>query len=705
MLRRTGEGKKPLKEKILLLYDALLKSEDVLKENPNFWDEIFLLRTNAEYLEKKFEAFSTKDMIGFKASLNVFFAKCCDYILSDNTIRMINALQTLICLFRSTLTHNTKSLGVELPNLLMENCEIQMQLLLRSLAALLSNTPLREKDQSGGDEDEEKEEEEGDDCVTDDDDDDVQEYPSILKSLSLQLLLTITCLNHNLIENPFIDFLMIEEQRIEQAMFGILVDPSERSKHGSNVLLLLTLLANYRKYESTNPYIMKVSVLDDELALNGFASTISFTLAAFNRQFVSKQEESRSTGLFSTITNMVGSMFIGDSDEQKQLIKTNESVLLALYEAVHLNRNFISVLTHSHTDALIGTPPTTPKFDGSTPNTPTNDLPMSIGTTNNVLCTFIQYTSIVMQDTKMKQNIASAKLCFLILTCITEDQFANSFLHDDNMQFHINIHRMPMRHRKVRASDDGKSRTLACWLFDLTTEFLISHMMKEFPFMQHMRCIGIIHRLMCYQKRCHIRLNYQWKELWSALLTFLKYVISNENNFISHWKAGVFVILTQVLNLFNMFITYGDTFLPSPNSYDELYYEIVRMSQIFESVHALVMKYSTHPEYKEFTYKLANSLINVRSITRHFRPKIDEWSKENNQNSLTEEEVLDVVRSNYDSLTLRLQDNLDNYERYTERPKEAVFFSDLVRSVVQSHHGKNFTYETIDLHQYSSISS
>jgi len=211
--------------------------------------------------------------------------------------------------------------------------------------------------------------------------------------------------------------------------------------------------------------------------------------------------------------------------------------------------------------------------------------------------------------------------------------------------------------------------------------------------------------LMCYQKRCHIRLNYQWKELWSALLTFLKYVISNENNFISHWKAGVFVILTQVLNLFNMFITYGDTFLPSPNSYDELYYEIVRMSQIFESVHALVMKYSTHPEYKEFTYKLANSLINVRSITRHFRPKIDEWSKENNQNSLTEEEVLDVVRSNYDSLTLRLQDNLDNYERYTERPKEAVFFSDLVRSVVQSHHGKNFTYETIDLHQYSSISS
>jgi hypothetical protein len=28
--------------------------------------------------------------------------------------------------------------------------------------------------------------------------------------------------------------------------------------------------------------------------------------------------------------------------------------------------------------------------------------------------------------------------------------------------------------------------------------------------------------------------------------------------------------------IFNLFITYGDTFLPSPSSYDELYYELVR---------------------------------------------------------------------------------------------------------------------------------
>lgn len=38
------------------------------------------------------------------------------------------------------------------------------------------------------------------------------------------------------------------------------------------------------------------------------------------------------------------------------------------------------------------------------------------------------------------------------------------------------------------------------------------------------------------------------------------------------------------MNIFNLFITYGDTFLSTPSSYDELYYEIMRMHQVSELV-------------------------------------------------------------------------------------------------------------------------
>jgi len=45
-------------------------------------------------------------------------------------------------------------------------------------------------------------------------------------------------------------------------------------------------------------------------------------------------------------------------------------------------------------------------------------------------------------------------------------------------------------------------------------------------------------------------------------------------------------------------------------------------------------------------------------------------------------QILEVVRSHYDSLTLKLHDSLDTYERYAERAPVAAFLSTILRSVV-----------------------
>ena len=67
-----------------------------------------------------------------------------------------------------------------------------------------------------------------------------------------------------------------------------------------------------------------------------------------------------------------------------------------------------------------------------------------------------------------------------------------------------------------------------------------------------------------------------------------------------------------------------------------------------------------------------------RSILSHFTPKIDAWSAANHVSSLTEQQVLEIVRSNYETLTLKLEDDLDQYERYVEKPVEVNYFSALV---------------------------
>nr|CAG6019250.1 unnamed protein product [Menidia menidia] len=467
-----------------------------------------------------------------------------------------------------------------------------------------------------------------------------------------------------------------------------------------------------------------------------------FLLPIHLRQYKDKEEEHQG-GFFSTLTSMVGSMFIADADE-KLSVQTNEAILLALYEAVHLNRNFITVLAQSHPEIDIAATPPVPT--PTTPTTPLGTTPPSLDMlnnpelpldpnlqTSNLLITFLKYASIVMQDTKDEHRLNSARLCLIILTCIAEvrappprtaprplhtsellcfglfvsqDQYADAFLHDDNMNFRVSLHRMPMRHRKKTVDKNIPSRPLVCAVLDLMVEFIVTHMMKDFPMDLYLRCVQIIHKLLCYQKKCRIRLHYTWRELWSALINLLKFLLSNETTLLA--KHNIFHLALLVVNLFNMFITYGDTFLPTSNSYDELYYEIVRMHQVFDNLYCMVLRVSTNTgQWKEAASKVTHALVNIRAIVNHFNPKIESYAAVNHISQLSEEQVLEVVRSNYDTLTLKLQDGLDQFERYSEQPKEAAFFKELVRSIslnVRKNVSLNTLSQDVLLKEFSTIS-
>lgn len=321
-----------------------------------------------------------------------------------------------------------------------------------------------------------------------------------------------------------------------------------------------------------------------------------------------------------------------------------------------------------------------------------------------------------MQDTKTENGANTVKLSFLILSCIAEDQYANSIMHDVGLTFKVHLHRLPMRHRKLTVDGAAVSEPLVStllgkiliiflllffifvYLTDLLVEFIVSHMMKKFPMELYILCIGVVHRVLCYQKRCRVRINYHWKDLWTALISLLKFLERELSK-----KMNVFDLSVRVVNILNLFITYGDTFLPTPSSYDELYYELIRTHEVFENVYTmsnyfykdcrfltanfccfsfLALKCSCDGEFKDYAQKLNSSLFNIRAIIKHFLPKIDEWLSSSNISTPTEEQILEVVRKNYDSLMLKLQDFLDQYERYSEKPTYTAFFTTMVRSVV-----------------------
>jgi hypothetical protein len=62
-----------------------------------------------------------------------------------------------------------------------------------------------------------------------------------------------------------------------------------RRQHGRDAVLLLTILLQFKKYESENPYVVKLSILDNEMALTGLAAIMSFVFAEYNRLKTEKQ--------------------------------------------------------------------------------------------------------------------------------------------------------------------------------------------------------------------------------------------------------------------------------------------------------------------------------------------------------------------------------------------------------------------------------
>ncbi|KAJ8025947.1 Armadillo-like helical domain-containing protein 3 [Holothuria leucospilota] len=656
LLRQKSNSKMELKEKIIDFYDIFFQGKDPSRENPNFWDEFFLLKANVKYIEGELANLSSEQLFKLKETINNLFYHSVVCLKDEYPIRIINALQTLSALVRGVCMDRLADHGFDVINVLMgfDSAETLLQDMIQSLNSLLVG----------------------------------EDYSVSLKNLTLRFLLVLATITDNVSQNTLMEYMMINS--VFESLITILSNPVSRQEHGYEAILLLAILVNYRKYESANPYIVKLSILDDEVALTGLGWVISSVLTNHNQKFRQNTDDTARGGWFNTLSSMVGNMFVPEAVEVRSRgVEPDNAILLVLYEAVHLNRNFITILAHHHAEPVSPTP-TTPVSPKS-PAVPSaaqkfHYNPTTLEPLVNIQVTFLCYCSIIMQDLKDAQRYSNTKLCLIIISCIAEDQYANSFLHDANLTFRVPLHRAPMRHRKPGTERDVSPRPLACAVLDLMVEFIMSHMMKTLPQELLMMSLGIIHRLMCYQKKCRVRLQYPWKDLWTALISLLKYMLSNESILLP--SQNIFELACKVVNLFNLFITYGDTFLPTAGSYDELYYEIIRMHQVFDNLYSLALRHSTNSgEYKATANKLTNCLVNIRAIVNHFTPKVDSVSAMNSQPSLSADQVLEVVRQNYDTLTLKLQDSLDQYERYAEKPRESAFFTELVRSIILKFRG------------------
>ncbi|CAG2208506.1 Armadillo-like helical domain-containing protein 3 [Mytilus edulis] len=242
LLRRSSSNKMGLKEKVVQIYEIFFRTtkyisgDDPSCDKPNFWDEFFLLKVNIGHIESEFDKLSNESLLGLKDNLNLLFYKAVQALKEENPIRVINALHTLCALIRGVFKKSVGDFGFDVINILIgfDSAETVMQQMVENLNRILT-----------------------------------EEYPVILKLQVLKFLQVLATATDNISQNTLLEYILINS--VFESLIQILGNAALRQILGHDTVLVLTLFIQYRKYESANQYIVKLSILDDELALtNGW---------------------------------------------------------------------------------------------------------------------------------------------------------------------------------------------------------------------------------------------------------------------------------------------------------------------------------------------------------------------------------------------------------------------------------------------------
>ncbi|KJE93802.1 hypothetical protein CAOG_04545 [Capsaspora owczarzaki ATCC 30864] len=655
------ESKTPLKEKFVQIYEAFFNGDNPSTASPHFWDELFLLKVNAVFLDRCITSLSEEQLMSLKDITNLIVCSAISALRDDNAIRVANALQTLCIVARAVSTKKFTGLSFDPIQLLVpsEDASAIFTDLFASIASVLSST-----------------------------------LSTQVKAMALKLLIVFATFSEGINSNSILEHIMRND--LFDAILQTLVETSTRELLAQDSLTLIVIFVNYRKYEVPNPYVKRLSEVHDELVLNALGSVMSTMYASYNRYFDNTTNPAKSSkgGFLSSITSWFGSTTTSPTTKSWNP-ETPCPVLLTLYEAIHLNRNFFSVMCYLDpmltTDLAVmiaqakdakASPTANPAAAAPT-SAPAATTATSTVVPSNLLSRFMTFCSFVFQAIKDEPSIENARLCVLILQCVSEDAYSNAFLHDPSTNIPVSLYRRPTRHKRPlpNVGISGTGRPLVCSVFDLMIEFMGGNLKRNLSIDLYCKCVGIIHRLLCYEKRSRVRLAYTWKETWTSLVNVLRFVRSNETTLID--KHNVFLLYDQIVSVFNLFITYGDTFLANPTNYDELYYEIMRVHEVFHALYEDAKRhYTSEGEWRDTARRVMANIVNILSIINHFSPKIEAWTAENQVASVTPEQVLAVIKNNYDTLTLKLQDNLDQYDKYAENPREVSFFRTAVRHLV-----------------------
>jgi hypothetical protein len=661
--------KETLKSKFVAIYESFFKGEDPSINSNSFWDEFFLLKVNFAYLESTISSLQEDELLKLKKMMNTLFSKCCATLKDENIFRVTHALETLAILLASILKKKFSNFGSDVITLIcgIDHADAFFKQLIENVDTLMLTS----------------------------------DYAGI-RETALKIFLTLATATDNINQNALLEYFMLFD------LFESIVQiHNTQCSHAMlfNSIVLLSVLINFKKYESKNPYEKHFKTFTREKILKSLVNTMTTECRAivqeYKHNFASFSSSSKEAGVVSKISGYLSAFLSSLSAQHTE--QSNSSVcpmntgafLLSFYVFLSSNMKAIDAIffeqEKSETDSDFSSLSSASPLDIGFIETV---AAKRVAVASPLLVAFLSLFFFLIKDVKDTRNVNYVKLSLLILMILTEHSESNKLMHDERLAVHFEFSLLTKQKKYIPL--ENEKQPIAFVVIQLLNESIKSHMKKPFQLELLCKTLDVLHRILCFEKKFYARLKYRWKSLWNVLLQLVR-VINKQNDWTK--KNELFLLINKIVTILNMFITFGNNFLPNLTDYDDLYYELIRCREDLTKLYEIVSKYDEHGV-------VLPNMSNVKTIVDYFTTKLEHWAVNNPDKTMSYDQVMQVIRANYETLKLKLEDTLDKYEPFSENPKEVSFFRSAIRSVVNDFKsGPNMTLSPIQISSQPTVAS
>ncbi|KAJ9312661.1 hypothetical protein DTO271D3_7052 [Paecilomyces variotii] len=621
------------KPKIVQLYEILFNTTEYAEPSEGFWREFFLLGPDRSQLRGILDKLSPDETLNLQLQTQQLFARATQEVASGTAPNDLHALETLTTFLGSVLNKKYTNPSSDVITVLAGLDQVD-QVMTEFVAVL--DTTIR----SGSN------------------------FDLRLKAIKTAISMTsgayktslITYFTHRDLFPSLMKFIHDSDTHIQ------IFEP----------FLLLGLLANYNRFEFQNPYHLRLVDFVNEATIQKIVKGIGVSCAALRNGYVAVQDDVPEGWSLTSTLIFFGLRALAPGARDKASPPTPEEAK-EMFAALPAPEAALLLATYDFTNAnkLFGY-----DFVSYAPEKRTEEAPFS---------SFLSLTSYLLQHAYRSARVSHyAELNLFTLRIIVEDPVLAKRLCSDDGKRAVRLCRQRQPYLPVVQGE----RILATVIFDIMIDTITHNLRRRLDINIYSHTIAILLRLFTYLSSNKVRLAYHWSELWRTLLSLMRFLTTYASDLSS--SPDINILTTSLVNLLAFSVSAGDTFLPDPASYDDLFYKLVETGPILTKfgevykLHAPSSSTATKsaadlPSTKDAPSNIA-AIDTLLSVSSHFHSLLfmpeknadvkpatsgDEPATVRKRN-LSPRQVHQIIKQGYDTLSIQTHEGLDAWEKWRE---------------------------------------